>query len=224
MSDTDEMTDRLELCELRDAMSTVALPARPPLATITARGHARLRRRLYSLGVVAVVGMATLTTLVVRLGDGSVPVARLDPIRTAAYTIVTNADGTTTLTIDTRELFDPAVLESDLAERGIPAKVRVGSFCTSDPAPSGFAQVVSYDAGSPSQPSALTIDAAAMPSGTALSFGSFQMKNQGLDAPVTEALFALIDSASFTCVSSPPRNPPAGGAGFLGYSVGPDAS
>ena len=75
-------------------------------------------------------------------GLGSSPATGADTIRTAAFTLTRNANGTATLTINPRVLFDPSALQSDLAQYGIPAKVTTGSFCSSDPAPSGFSQVV----------------------------------------------------------------------------------
>ena len=45
MSDTDQMTDSAELRELRDSLSGVAMPERPRLEAITARGRARRRHR-----------------------------------------------------------------------------------------------------------------------------------------------------------------------------------
>jgi hypothetical protein len=65
-------------------------------------------------------------------------------IRTAGFTITRNANGSATLTINPRVLFDPDTLQGDLAQYGIPAKVTAASFCSSDPAPSGFSQVVTF--------------------------------------------------------------------------------
>ena len=64
-------------------------------------------------------------------------------IQTAAFTLVSNANGTATLTINPQVLLEPGTLQRDLAQDGIPAMVTVGSFCSSDPAPAGFLQVVS---------------------------------------------------------------------------------
>ena len=97
-------------------------------------------------------------------------------IRTASFTLVSNSDGTATLTINPKELLDPAALQSDLAQYGIPAKVTSGSFCFSDPHPDGFSQVVSsyparegsYSPQSGVQPT-ITIDPSAMPAGVSFS-------------------------------------------------------
>jgi hypothetical protein len=53
------------------------------------------------------------------------------------------ADGPATLTINSNVLLQPGTLQRDLARDGIPAMVTVGRFCSSDPAPAGFSQVVS---------------------------------------------------------------------------------
>ena len=137
---------------------------------------------------------------------GPAPARSTGTIRTAAFTLVSNSNGTATLTLSPGELLDPAALQSDLAQYGIPALVTTGSFCTSDPAPAGFSQVVSeYPPGpwtltpqSGVQPT-ITIDPAAMPAGTELSVGDFQ-----LSSGEQQADFVLIDTSSYTCSSTPP--------------------
>jgi hypothetical protein len=137
-------------------------------------------------------------------------------IRTASFTLASNANGTATLTINPKELLDPAALQSDLAQYGIPAKVTSGSFCSSDPHPAGFSQVVSAPAGtgegtpSGDQPT-ITIDPSAMPAGAELSVGYFQLTS-GEAAGEQQADVVLIDTSSYTCTSTPPdpNGPPAG--------------
>lgn len=55
-------------------------------------------------------------------------------IRTVSFTLVSNQNGTATLTINPKELLDAAALQNDLQQDGIPAMVTSGSFCSSDPA------------------------------------------------------------------------------------------
>jgi hypothetical protein len=126
-------------------------------------------------------------------------------IRTAAFTLVSSADGTATLTIKPQVLFEPGTLQSDLEKDGIPAKVTVGSFCSSDPAPAGFSQAVSIPI-QPGQGMTVTINPAAIPAGTELSFGIFQLANN------LETTAALIDTGSYTCTSTAPATLPTGGA------------
>ena len=208
MSDTDQMTDSEQLRELRGAFSGVPLPDPPPLDLITARGDAygRRRRRRYGLVVVSLAGAAAVTALWSGQTDGrTIPAARPGPdtIRTSAYTLVSNADGTATLTINPVELFDPAALQGDLEKHGIPAKVTVGSICVSEPEPAGFAQVYSYDPGPPGGEAVITIDPAAVPAGTELSFGVVSIPSGPGAAEIS-----LIAKDSYTCTSSLPTDSP----------------
>ena len=221
MSDTDQITDSAELHELRDSLSGVAMPERPRLEAITARGRACRRHRLSGAAGVSVAGVAA--GIAVALGltgaHGPAPVPGRTrtqapgTIRTAAFKIVKQANGKATLTLNPNEFLDPATLQSDLAKYGIPAKVTSGSFCSSDPAPAGFSQVVSLpprEAPVPPQsgvPPTITFDPAAMPAGTELSFGFFQLTSGG-----QQLSFALIETSSYSCTSTPPgpAGPPEG--------------
>jgi hypothetical protein len=134
-------------------------------------------------------------------------------IRTAAFTLVRHANGTATLTINPHELLDAAALQNDLQQYGIPAMVTSGSFCSSDPAPVGFSQVVSfYPAGHhhpvvipPGIHPTVTFNPSAMPAGTELSFGIFQLSSGGQQAD-----FTLINPNSYTCTSAPLQPPHPG--------------
>jgi len=150
-----------------------------------------------------------------------VPSPGTGPIRTAAFTLASNPDGTATLTIKAGELLDTAALQRDLTQYGIPAKVTSGRFCLSDPAPDGFSRAVQLygpwvamtPSGVPGKPPpdqstlSITIDPSAIPLGTALSIGDFQL---GPDRQ--QADMALIDTSSSTCSSTPPGpdGPPGG--------------
>ena len=235
MSDTDQMTDGTELRELRDSLSAVAMPERPRLEAITARGRARRRRRLSGAAGLSVAGIAAGTALALGTTGavGPAPVhgtiRTLAPgtIRNAAFKIVKNANDKATLTINPQEFLDPATLQSDLAEYGIPAKVTSGSFCSSDPAPAGFSQVVSMPPrAAPAAPQSgvqptITFNPAAMPAGTELSIGYFQLTSGG-----QQASFALIDTNSYSCTSTTPgpAGPPDGSQLVYGGpgQAGPD--
>lgn len=127
-------------------------------------------------------------------------------IRTAAFTLTRNADGTDTLTLNVEVLAEPGTLENDLAQDGIPAKVTTDGFCFSDPAPAGFSRVVMFP---PYKGPGLTftINPVAMPAGTELSFGHFQLPN-GHEEP-----FGLIDTSSYTCSTAPTSQALKGAAG-----------
>jgi hypothetical protein len=103
-------------------------------------------------------------------------------------------------------LLEPSTLQSDLQQDGIPAVVTTGSFCSSDPIPVGFQQVVSGPSGTPPT---VTINPAAMPAGTELSFGIFENSSSSTDTAVE-----LVDTDSYTCSSALPT-PPPGGEGVL---------
>jgi hypothetical protein len=216
MSDRDQLTNNAELHRLSGSMSGVAVPEPPPLDAIMARGEARRRHRRYSVACLFLAGAGIAAALVVGpTGAPASPASSRAPaasrtlgaIHTAAYTIVLNSDGTASLTIDPNEMFDPATLQSDLDQYGIPARVTVGSFCTSDPAPAGLPQVVSYESG---EQATITIDPTAMPAGTELSFGEFELRMGGVEM----ATYALIDKGSYTCSNDLPTSSPSQGGLF----------
>ena len=143
---------------------------------------------------------------------------------TAAAVPSTVASSAVATAISTElRLLEPGTLQSDLAQDGIPAMVTTGSFCSSDPAPAGLSQVVSIQksqlaapppvVGKPQQRPArtMTINPAALPAGTELSFGNFQLANGA------QTSYTLIDTGSYTCTSTAPASPPADG-GEIGFS------
>jgi hypothetical protein len=191
----------------------------------TRRGRASQRRRrrqlaagitagtaaaavLLGLGLTGAFGSAAGTgairTTAPARGTGTVraPARGTGTVRTVAFTLAEHANGTATLTINLSVLMDPATLKADLQQDGIAALVTAGSFCSSDPSPAGFNQVVG---GKSSQPTlqrssqlTVTINPAAMPAGTELSFGNFRV-SQG-----AETAFGLIFTNSYTCTSTTP--------------------
>jgi hypothetical protein len=210
----DEMSDNEVLRAASDSLSAIPMASPPDVGAIMARGRAHRRRRLSAVAglSLAAVGTALALSLTGVLGPSRTP----GPIRTASFTLVSNSNGTTTLTINPKELLDPAALQSDLAQYGIAAKVTSGSFCSSDPHPAGFSQVISVywpPNASPQtgvQPT-ITIDPSAMPAGAELSVGYFQLTS-GEAAGEQQADLVLIDSSTYTCTSTPPspNGPPAG--------------
>jgi hypothetical protein len=210
-------TDELEH-ELRRAIASAAAEyqhpeqARQRLLQRDYRPGSGRRRLTAGVAAAAVAGSVALG-LGVSGGLGSSPPSGAGTIRTAAFTITRNANGTATLTINARVLFDPSTLQGDLAQYGIPAKVTSASFCSSDPAPSGFSQAVTFspaiqgDSG-PQQVHnpTVTINPAAMPAGTELSVGVFQVSNRD------NAALGLINANSYTCTSTAPTAPPSSGA------------
>jgi len=214
MPGNDQLTDGAELRHLRDSFSGVPLPGRPRLEAIAARGRARRRRRLAGAAGLCAAGAAAGIVLALGLTGAAGPAGTHGTIRTAAFTLVSHADGTDTLTLDPAQLLDPAALQSDLQAHGIPALVTSGSFCTSTPPPAGFEQVVTLPgpgSWTPQSPPGITIDPSAMPAGAELSVGYFRLSS-GPAAGEQEAVLVLIDTSSHTCSSTPPdlNGPPAG--------------
>jgi hypothetical protein len=213
----DEMSDTEVLRAASNSLSGIPVASPPDVAAIMARGHARRARRLSAVAGVSVAGAAG-TALALGLTGVLGPARAPGTIRTAAFTLVSNANGTATLTINPKELLDPAALQSDLAQYGIPAKVTSGSFCSSDPPPAGFSQVVSFQPAGPGtvtpqsgvQPT-ITIDPSAMPAGAELSFGYFQLSS-GTYSGEQQAELVLINTNSYTCSTTPPdpNGPPSG--------------
>jgi hypothetical protein len=206
MFDNDQVTDSAELRALRDSLTGLAMPGRPSLAAIKARGRVQRRRRLPGaaglLVAAAAAGAALALGVVGVIGRGDVrnPTRAPTPgtIRTPSYTLVSDSSGKVTLTIDPRKLFDAAALQSDLARYGIPAKVTEGRFCSSQPAPAGLHKVVSTTRGGGGVPPTVSFDPSAIPAGTELSFGHFQLTGfQFADV-------ALMDTGSHTCSSTVP--------------------
>lgn len=231
MSGNDQLSESAALRDLRDSLSGVPMPAPPPLAAIEARGRELRRRRRSTVMTLSVAGLAASAALAVGLtgvlgrapAGGALQTLAPGTIRTASYTLVRHGDGTDTLSIEPQELLDSAALQRDLTRSGIPAKVTTGSFCSSDPAPAGYSDVVSeppgpttFNAGTGGHPT-ITFDAAAMPAGAELSFGTFR-----LPSGEQQANMALIDASSYTCTSTAPALGP-GTSGFGLVYGGPGA-
>jgi len=233
--------------ELQRMADDAARMARPPAAAEIIRlgdlrrRRSRTRQALGGLSAAGVVGAGVALGLSAAGGvaggvAGTAPTHATGTvghatgtIRTAAFTLVRNANGTDTLTINAKVVLEPATLQSDLARDGIPAMVTAGSFCSSDPAPAGFSQVVSVPKiqhgrlvlvpdiqhgqlppsgpkprrPRPVQDQTMTINPAAMPAGTELSFGNFQVRNGA------QTDFTLIDTSSYACTSTAPSWPPS---------------
>jgi hypothetical protein len=228
MNVQDEMSDNEVLRAASESLSARPVASPPAVQAIMVRGSARRRRRRLS-GVAGLSVAAASTALALGVTGVLGPAGRSPgpaTIRTVAFTLVSNPNGTATLTINNAELLDPAALQNDLAHYRIRALVTSGSFCTSDPVPAGFSRVVSFYPATPGSRAltpgvhphpTITFSPAAMPAGTELSFGIFQ-----LGPGQQQATFELINTSSYTCTTVPPAALPAnGGAQFR---VGPAGS
>jgi len=198
--------------QARDALSADPIAQPPPVEAILARSRGqRHRRRLAGLSVTGIAGVTALALGLAGVFGGHNPGRVGTTIRTAAFTLAENANGTDTLTLTADQVFNPAALQQALQQDGIPALVQTGSYCSSSPAPPGPAwaatlslQLPDGTPVSPNQPvpadADTVINPAAMPAGTELFFGYFNSGNT--------LTGNLIYTSSYTCSS----NPPAGGA------------
>jgi hypothetical protein len=199
------------LLQARDALSGTRMET--PVEAILAKGRSRRRRRrLAQLSAAVAASGALALSLAIVGSNSSAPVP--GTIRTAAFTLARNANGTASLTLNQDQVFNPAALQQALARDGIPALVQTGTYCTSTPAPpsSGVVSIQLPDGSpvpqtgnqSPVPPDAVTvINPAAMPAGTELSF-TYSNNDHRL-------IFALIYTAAHTCSHTPPAGPlPAG--------------
>jgi hypothetical protein len=170
---------------------------------IRASSHRRL-----AAGITAVVAAAGAVVLGLGLSGtlGAAPARGTGTIRTAAFTLTSNANGTDTLTLSNSQMVDPTVLQQALAQHGIRALVKTGTYCWSNPALPGPASIgvltVERPDGTPVPSSAhrvkidgdvTVINPAAMPTGTELFLGYF---NSGR---IHELHPGLIYTSSYTC-------------------------
>ena len=229
----DEHPDDCALtAELVDSLARVAVPERPPLAAITGRGRVHRRRRLAGLAGLGGTVAAVVVALALGLTGvfGSAPARGTGTTRTAAFTLTSYVNGTVALKLS--QVFDPAALQRALAHHGIPALARTGTYCSSSPAvpaPVGR-RVLSIPRGipefiqsgnwpvKPSQlapfddPITMVLDPAAMPSGTELFIGNFDLGHT--------IFVSVIYTGSHTCLNGqlPPAvarldRPPSAGHG-----------
>jgi hypothetical protein len=135
--------DGILVQELRDALSGLGVRERPALEGIVDRGRRQRRRRrgrLASVGLAALAAGGVLAFGLAGVHNGA-PISTTskqnnrDTIRTAAFTLVSYADGKAKLTLTNSQVFDPPVLRRALAHAGIRALVRRDVYCYSTPAP-----------------------------------------------------------------------------------------
>lgn len=193
MNDHD-MNDHDVLAAVRVAASEVPMPMRPPLEAIVASGGASRRRRKAALSVAGVaMGAALVLGLSSLIGAGGPAPARTSgPVRLSAFSVVSNANGTTTLTLQAPGgLLDPNAVREALAQHGIRAMVTVGKFCST--------HVLVQERGAVLlQGHSIVFDPAAMPASLEVSIGYIG------DAQDRTVLVALIKvGAALTCSSIP---------------------
>jgi hypothetical protein len=231
MNDLDEMQEDV-LSAVRQSFGELVVPMCPSPEGIIAAARARGRRRRVSVAA-AGLGTAALVAIVVpslapagkptpttTAPLATAPPATAPPARLAGFYVATNADGTTTYTLSSGLLAEaPDALTATLAQHGIPAIVRQGSFCSSHPAPAGIAQIFvpapSSDQDLAGDGKAVAIDPSAIPAGTALSIG---LSSAGGSTAVH---LALVKKNDYSCAdmappgadsADQPANKPSNGA------------
>lgn len=131
----DEMSDSEVLRAAADSLSAIPTADPPDAAAIMARGRTRRRRRVTGLGLAGTAAAAAIAFGLAGIpGGGPAPASATGTIRTEAFTLVKDANGTATLTLNMHQMFNPSTLQQALARDGIPALVKIGTYCSSDPA------------------------------------------------------------------------------------------
>ena len=202
----DEMSDDEVLRAAERSLSAIPMAMRPDARVIMARGRARRRRRLAGLGAAGTAAAAVAALSVAGVfGGGPAPVNTTGTIRTTAFTLVKNANGTAKLTLSLDQQINPATLQHALAQDGIPALVRINTLCSSDPEPSDTGAIsIQLPNGSPvpiPRPGAaatpvphdavMVINPAKIAAGTELTFNYLNDNHQ--------LHFGVIDTSSYTC-------------------------
>lgn len=201
----DEMSDDELLRAAERSLSAMPMAMRPDARVIMARGRARRRRRLAGIGAVGTAAAAVAALSVAGVfGGGSAPVNPAGTIRTAAFTLVKNANGTAKLTLSQDQQFNPTALQHALAQDGIPALVRINTVCSSTPEPADPGAIsIQLPDGSPVPPSGpgtdhpvpadavMVIDPAKLTAGTELNFNYLNENH--------ELHFGVISTSSYTC-------------------------
>jgi hypothetical protein len=223
MNNYDELNERVVLSTVRDSMSGLTLPAAPHVQTITTRARARRQRRAGGLAIAGGAAFAALALTLPGGSGGTVPAAqhdnapqhRVTPVQLTAFSVITNADGSTTLTLYPGQVANPNAVRRALAEHGIPALVTAGQFCQNGTLPEWPAidQVATFLAPGLKHPAngrppgtTVVIHGPAIPRGAKLSIGYRQ------DPQNREISFKLIqDRAPLTCTSIPDSGPHGNG-------------
>lgn len=195
---------------------------------IRASGHRRLAACITAVAAAGsvVLGLSLSGALGAAPNGGTGTILGSGTIRTAAFTLTSNANGTDTLTLTHSQMFDPAALQQALAQHGIPALVKTDTYCSSNPAAPGPGSLgvlsirppvkLQPHRGAVLVPSGLkpssqnwivahtvtVINPAAMPSGTELFFSYFNSNHL--------LFFDLIYTGSYTCSNGLPPRGPAG--------------
>jgi hypothetical protein len=198
MNDIDDV-----LLQVRDSLAGAYLDT--PVEAILARSRSqRHKRRLAGLSV---SGVAASTVLALGL-TGAFGSASPQPVHggahahLAAFTLTSNRNGTVTLTLGPNAPLNPGAIQHALAQHGIPALIKAGSYCYSNPAPANngavhtYPKLRGYPPGERPPTTRLVINPSVLAPGTEIGFGFLHHNH----------LFVqnIIYDNAHTCTSSPP--------------------
>jgi hypothetical protein len=140
MTTHDDISDADVLQAAATCLTAVPTAGRPALETVMARGSRR-RRAVTGLTLTAGTGAVVLALSLATVFAGHGRTDEATTVRTAAFTLTENTNGTVSLRLTNSQLFDPAALQRALRQDHIPALVTTDTFCTSRPSP-GSAQAL----------------------------------------------------------------------------------
>jgi hypothetical protein len=213
------------LAEVRDSLGA-AHPSIPASEIIDRARRRRVRRRLIPGLAVTLALAAGAAVAVTALGaPGAASNGRTGTIRTAAFVLTRNANGTDTLTLSKSQVLDPAALQQALARDGVRALIKINADCTSKPAPPPPTSigVVSFELpdGTPlpvpttHEPGTrlpadvvIVFKPSAIPAGTEMFVGYRTFGT--LAVPVRVRAYQLIYTSSYTCSNRFPAGGPEG--------------
>jgi hypothetical protein len=194
---------------LRESFSDVGMST--PAERIVSAGRARQRRRLFGTAAGVVAGTAALTGLTLSISD--TPATGVH-IRTVAFTVDSQDDGTVHATWDKQRYFeDHEGLQQALRAAGFPVLIKTGEFCRGpqddgDLNPSGVGpgvdQVMRGERGSDGKVT-FVFTPAAMPDGKQLFIGYLspaQLASVGGNPGSVERLVPT--GVPLTCTTEPP--------------------
>ena len=98
-------------------------------------------------------------------------------VHLAAFSLTSNRNGTVTLTLRPNVPLNPSAIQHALAQHGIPAVVKVGSYCYSNPAPASngavqaYPKLRGYPPGERLPTTRVVINRSALAPGTEIGFG-----------------------------------------------------
>jgi hypothetical protein len=204
----ENMSDNETLHVVAGSLSTLPVPDPPEAKAVMARGRTRRHRRRAGIGT---AGAAAAVALALGLASaffrGPAPPPATETIRTTAFTLVKSENGSVTLTLTQGQMLNPNALQRALAQDGIPALVKIGTQCSSVPAPAGSPNAILSvqlpdgrpvtgppGASIPIPPNAVNvINPKAIPAGTGLFFDYLNNDH--------DLAFSLINIHSYTCTS-----------------------